>query len=346
MDWAMEAQPSLAAAAPGTGLVFANSTSNADLWSLPIDANRGKPTGQIERLTQDAARDVAPDISPDGRKLAFASSRSGPGIRSEDIWMKDLASGRETALTVTPARDWLPVFSPDGSKVAYTVGQRPKKTGGIRDTFWRRSGGKTVRRLRHRSTTGRGTGNGSSSDPEGQPRRLRLLSATSGQTRDFLQHPGYSFYGPRLSPDNRWLATCARIGAVKWRLLIMPFRADGPAPGERDWVAVADENIQDMACRWSPDGSVIYFVSGQDGSTCIWAQRLDPATKRPAGAPWPVHHAHSVRLSLLGLLNSLTIALHSGAPGDRMVFPMGETTGNIYFFTSSVTLIRLNSTSP
>ncbi len=250
-----EARPSLAAAAPGTGLVFANSTSNIDLWSLPIDANQGKPTGQIERLTQDAALDSMPDLSPDGRRLAFVSARSG----NQNIWIKDLESGRETALTVTLVPEFLPVFSPDASKVAYTVGYQQKKLGayaipsggGVAEILcddcgmtygWSRDGKWVIIRS------------------EGQPRRLRLLSPTSGQWRDFLQHPGYSFYGPRLSPDNRWLATYARSGPVEWRLFIVPFRADGPAPGERDWVAVASDNNR-MSCRWSPDGNVLYFTS-------------------------------------------------------------------------------------
>lgn len=318
-----EALPSLAAAAPGTGLVFANLTSNIDLWSLPIDANQGKPTGQIERLTQDAAADYMPDLSPDGRKLAFVSFRSG----NADIWMKDLASGRETALTVTPAPELLPVFSPDGSKVAYTVGNDRKKLeayaipsgGGVAEKLcddcgatydWSRDGKWVIIRSR------------------GHPRRLRLLSPASGQSRDFLQHPGYSFYSPRLSPDNRWLATCARSDPLQWRLFVVPFRADGPPPDERDWIAIAGDNSVTMSCRWSPDGSVLYFISGQDGSSCIWAQRLEPATKRPTGDPWPVHHAHSARLSLAIPAN--LFALPRDAPGARIVFPMAETTGNIW----------------
>lgn len=321
-----EAQPSLAAAAPGTGLVFANSISNTDLWSLPIDANQGKATGQIERLTQDAAADVQPTLSPDGRKLAFVSTRSG----HQDIWIKDLESGRETALTVTPEIEYLPVFSPDGSKVAYAVGDDRKKWdvyampsgGGVAEKLcddcgtiydWSRDGKWVILRSR------------------AQPRRLRLLSLTSGQSRDYLQHPGYSFYGPRLSPDNRWLATCARSGPLQWRLIIVPFRADGPAPGQRDWVAITGEDAVYMSTRWSPDGSVLYFTSMRDGSTCIWAQRLDPATKRPAGDPWPVHHAHSARFSLeLPGGGATSITLHGGAPGSRMVFPMTEKTGNIW----------------
>jgi eukaryotic-like serine/threonine-protein kinase len=322
----METRPSLATAASGTGVVFANMTLNVDLWSLPIDANHGKPTGQIERLTQDASPDLMPDLSPDGRKLVFVSTRSG----KRDIWMRDLTNGRETTLTVTPAPVWLPVFSSDGSRVVYTVGELRGKVGaysifsggGVPEKLcddcgiaydWSRDGKWVIIRS------------------QGQPRRLWLLSPTSGQRMDLLQHPGYSFYGPQLSPDNRWLAAYGRSGPLQGRLFVVPFRADGPVSSEGTWVAVTDESNTHMACRWSPDGNVLYFSSRREGSTCIWAQRLDPATKHPLGDPWPVYHAHSPRLSLAlqGAID-LTIALPRVAPGARMVFPMGERTGNIW----------------
>jgi eukaryotic-like serine/threonine-protein kinase len=45
--------------------------------------------------------------------------------------------------------------------------------------------------------------------------------------------------------------------------------------------------------RWSPDGSRLYFISGRDGHRCVWAQRLHPSTRQPAGEPFPAHHQHA-----------------------------------------------------
>jgi hypothetical protein len=39
----------------------------------------------------------------------------------------------------------------------------------------------------------------------------------------------------------------------------------------------------------SPDGTLVYGSSFRDGSRCIWAQRLNPTTKRPEGAPFDVY---------------------------------------------------------
>jgi eukaryotic-like serine/threonine-protein kinase len=318
-----EASPSLAAAAPDTGLVFANVASNVDLWSLPMDANQGKATGPPERMTEDAAADVMPDLSPDGRRLAFVSARSG----NTEVWVKDPATGREVVLTAAPAPARMPIFSADGLRVAYSAGTNQKadvyaipSEGGVAeklcdgcgDTYeWTRDGRWVVVRS------------------GGQPRRVGLVSPVSRQSGDYLQDPAYSFYSPRLSPDNRWLATYGRRGPMEWRLFIVPFRADGPAPAERNWIAVAEGNNLDMTCRWSPDGNILYFTTRRDGPTCIWAQRLHPSTKHPAGEPWPVYHAHSARLSL-DVTGATNIAIARSAPAAGIVFPMVSRTGNIW----------------
>jgi len=316
-----EAQPSLAAAAPGEGLVFANLTENIDLWSLPIDANLGKPAGPVERLTQDAAPEVWPAMSPDGRKLVFGSKRSG----NWDLWVKDLASGRESALTVTPSSESSPVFSAEGSKVAYGVSG--DQEGGAYATP---SAGGVAEKL----CDDCGTPFGWSSDgawivttASGQPRRLRLLRLASGQSTDFLKHPAYSFYGQALSPDQRWLSVIGRSGPARWHLFLLPFRPEQPAPEEKDWIAAAEGSTLPFSARWSADGNTLYFVSERDGFHCLWAQCLNPSTKRPAGDPAPIYHAHSARLSPMQVDPSdFAIAV----AGDRIVFPMGETTGNIW----------------
>ncbi len=44
---------------------------------------------------------------------------------------------------------------------------------------------------------------------------------------------------------------------------------------------------------WSRDGRTLYFNSDRDGSTCLWAFRLDAATKKPLGEAFAVKHFHT-----------------------------------------------------
>src|SRR6516164_479279 len=97
-------------------IAFAALSDTTEIWSLPIEPNQGKVTGELKRLTQDNAADLHPALSPDGGKLVFVSGRSG----SQDIWTKDLRSGELSALTASRSAKWRPRFSPDGSKVSFS----------------------------------------------------------------------------------------------------------------------------------------------------------------------------------------------------------------------------------
>ena len=46
------------------------------------------------------------------------------------------------------------------------------------------------------------------------------------------------------------------------------------------------------AAAWSPDGRLVYLLLDRDGFRCLWAQRLDAATKQPLGTPFAVQHWH------------------------------------------------------
>jgi TolB protein len=66
------------------------------------------------RLTTEAC-DTAPAWSPNGQQIAFVSSRAG----NWEIYLIDVASGRETRLTDDSAADVAPTWSPDGKRLAF-----------------------------------------------------------------------------------------------------------------------------------------------------------------------------------------------------------------------------------
>src|SRR5262249_9192904 len=99
----------------------------------------------------------------------------------------------------------------------------------------------------------------------------------------------------RWSYDSRWLVFSA-FQDVRSRVYVAPFADEGPAANT--WVPITDGSTREDKTDWSPDGDLIYSISDRDGFLCIWAYRLDPQTKKPAGEPTAFFHSHSARLSL------------------------------------------------
>lgn len=74
---------------------------------------------QLERLTKDDFDDVEPDISPDGRWVAFASDRAALG-RGHRLFRLDLWDGHIEAVSYPDhGNDHQPVYSPDGRWLAF-----------------------------------------------------------------------------------------------------------------------------------------------------------------------------------------------------------------------------------
>jgi eukaryotic-like serine/threonine-protein kinase len=78
----------------------------------------------LEPITDGFSGDVTPAWSPDGRRLVFASSRSG----NRNLWTLDAALTHLAPLTTGAALDEWPVYSPDGQQVAF-VSDRGGKRG-------------------------------------------------------------------------------------------------------------------------------------------------------------------------------------------------------------------------
>ncbi len=94
-----------------------------DLYTLALDAN-GEPAGKPTRLTRDPGADRQPVVSPDGKRIAFASDRDG----DFDIYvMKTAPEGRRNRpvnLTDNASFDFAPDWSPDGETIAFAGGSQ------------------------------------------------------------------------------------------------------------------------------------------------------------------------------------------------------------------------------
>jgi Tol biopolymer transport system component len=311
--------------APGGRLLFSAVRSSVDLWSF---ARRDDPEA-ARRLTEDPAVEELPNISADGSKIAYLSTRLG----NTDVWMADLVSGRQVPLTTTFENEGFPVITRDGTRVLYAF----FAAAGVAPVIYSVAtfGGANPDRVCDHcgaptdvSRDGRWTLLQYLPDwVPGQARSsLAVLDRTTGRRTEILKHEHYWLYRGHLSPDERWVTFHGDSRRGDWREFIAPFRGDEPIP-DSEWIAVTDGSSFDDAPRWSADGNELYYFSQRDGFRCVWAQPLDRTNKRPLGPPYAVQHFHSRRRSLSALgLGALDIA----AARDRIVFNVMEVSGNIW----------------
>jgi Tol biopolymer transport system component/DNA-binding winged helix-turn-helix (wHTH) protein len=318
-----EIQPSLA---PGGRLVFASQTAKMDVWSLPVAANAGAVRGGIERLTETAGQHVQPRLAANGKTLAYVSIEAGNG----DVWLKDLETGTATAVTTGPSNEHQPMPSPDGSRVAY-LGRDP---GGGHDIFVVSARGGAPQRVCDRcavSFTDWSRDGGQMLHLRNEPRRVALLDVASGRTTDILAHPRHSLYVAQFSPDGEWVTFLAQTDPELRRLYAARLTGRSAIP-ESDWIPLTDGRTSDDKPTLSPDGGLLYFTSPRDGFMCLWAQRLEPESKRPLGAAFPVQHFHSTWRSIANVPRGL---LGVSLARDRLIFNLGELTGNIWMATTA-----------
>jgi hypothetical protein len=104
-------------------LAFSGLIPDLQIWSLPLDANGAKVTGNLHRITHGPAAAEFGSLSLDGKRLVFARRVAG----NSDIWLRDLVTGRETDLTPDPGDQYHPRISADGSKIVYSEAKDGKK---------------------------------------------------------------------------------------------------------------------------------------------------------------------------------------------------------------------------
>ncbi len=100
----------------GLRLAFAGLTLDSQIWRQPIHPD-GSPAAPASPLTGDTSRrNSAPSVSPDGRRVAYVSTRRG---EMSNIWVMNIDGGSPIQITASKTPESQPAWSRDGARVAY-----------------------------------------------------------------------------------------------------------------------------------------------------------------------------------------------------------------------------------
>jgi eukaryotic-like serine/threonine-protein kinase len=323
-DWELQAS-----AGAGARTVFASMSRSSNIWSLPVDTNSAKVTGDLERLTLEGRHLTRPDISLDGRILVYQEEKNRKG----GLRLRNMDTGLETNALDSDQDRGLPALTADGSRVVYIT--RPgglytiAASGGVPTTICETCG--PPESYPAYSPTGDrvaysfGDAVMQFDVSTGSAKRIADRGHRLPQTDRFL-----GVVEMRYSPDGRWLAFHATDEAGRGIFLIDVTRTDGK---DAEWIpATTEPATSDARVAWSPDGNLLYFVSDRDSFRCIWAQRLEAETKRPVDRPVAVYHFHQA---------SRRISHNVGRPGvavarDKIVLALEELRGNVWMLEPHV----------
>jgi Tol biopolymer transport system component/predicted Ser/Thr protein kinase len=203
-------------------LVYVRSFQDVNIWHVNISAAgapaSSPPAVSVLSSTRD---DFSPQFSPDGRRVSFASDRSG----ELEIWLADPDGSNATQLTSMQALSRGARWSPDGERIVYT-----SNPDGEWDIYVVGVAGGKPRNLTPHSVI--------NSNPSfsRDGRWVYFNSGRSGAARiwkaavtggDAVQVTNSDAYSPLLSPDGRYLyyvETMDRPSPL-WR---MPLSGGGP----------------------------------------------------------------------------------------------------------------------
>jgi dipeptidyl aminopeptidase/acylaminoacyl peptidase len=216
------------------------------IWSVPADGSR-EPVA----LTTAPQSSNSPRWSPDGKTIAFLSTRPAAGDAAADtprnqVWLLPLGGGEPRRVTSLPNGATSFQWSPDGTRLV--VGGRI----GPSDTAKSPS---DVRHYKHANYKFNDSG-----WFDDKRAHLWVVEVASGRATQLTSGDDWNDSDPQWSPDSR------KIAFVSDR--------SGKAFDESDdtdvWVVdanggmltkISDHATGDNSPRWSPDGQTIAFVS-------------------------------------------------------------------------------------
>jgi len=228
------------------------------------------PEGETN-ITNNPAEDIEADLSPDGKKIVFASDREG----TYDIWVVNVDGSGLIRLTEEPAGDFSPRWSPDGERIAFS------RTGSLMVMDSDGSNVKLVTQAKPETDAapceaGAFLGGWS---PDGNQLTFYAASATLGVGQVCIvdvdgsnltvvasEPPGYHVE-PAWSPDGEWIAFRSIREGNHEIYIVHP---DGTSETN-----LTNHPATDLEPDWSPDSQWVVFGSDRSGHFDLYIMKVD-----------------------------------------------------------------------
>jgi Tol biopolymer transport system component len=239
-------QPIAAVSASTAGPIVYRTNPGSDRQSAWFDRS-GKLIETLNNI--DAASDLDPALSPDGRRLAIARTING----NKDIWLLELERGVLSRFTFDPGINGRPIWSPDGSHVAFYSNRK-----GVFDLYEKSASGTGDEKALLESPTTKVPLDWSpdgrfllyrNDDPQTGADLWALPLNGEGAPFPIVQTP-FQERDAQFSTDAKWIAYQSNESG-HFEIYVQPF----PGPGPKTQVS-SNGGIQ---VRWRQDGKELFY---------------------------------------------------------------------------------------
>jgi len=318
----------IALSADGGRLAFTVRSPHTRVWSLGFDSAAGKLTGAAQAITAGDSGRVDVDTVADDSRLAYRALHAG---RNE---VREVTTSNREERVLLASSEWTPSaprWSTDGRRLAYArlPGSGPAARQVViavlspedrHEQLIALPGGFTLRPSDW-SRDGRTIFGDCRPSPAAHSDICAMDASGSAAPRILLHDAGRNLFGPRVSPDGRWLSFVAVDirGSVTSQLFTAPI-----AGGE--WLPITDGSSFDDKVRWSRDSDAVYFISSRGGHLNVYGRRFDSAHGRFIGDQFPVTAFDSPRRGLPASIAQIEFAVTH----HHLVLPITESDGNVW----------------
>ncbi len=261
-----------------------------DIWTVPATG------GEARLLVANPATESRPLYSPDGKSIAFNSTRSGNG----DIYVLDMSSGKLARVTYDDAMDELSAWSKDGRYLYFSSSSRD--ISGMRDLFRVKSTGGTPMLVSDNRYA-------SEFHPAPSPDGQSVAFIGRGNGWNQWWRNGHS----HLDESELWLV---KEGA------------------NQEYTKLTERGARQLWPMWSSDGRSIYYVSDRDGKENLWAHTIGGSSQqlstfKSGRLLWPSISANGTTIVFERDFSIWLYNINSGKSEKVNITPRGTPAGSI-----------------